>query len=109
MATKAKRKRLDTVEAQLDALRAEKRQLVIQLCSIPVGSNVRLQEAIESLIVEVNSQIERKEKQLADIEMPTPVKSNCTPDDKNLIISDLILSVTLSLISNRSAVMSICD
>ena len=82
MATKAKRKQLDTVEAQLDALRAEKRQLVIQLCTIPVGSNVHLQEAIESSIVEVNSQIERKEKQLADIEMPTPVKSNCTPDDK---------------------------
>jgi hypothetical protein len=80
---KEKRKRADVVDQQILSLRAEKRQLIIRLSSMENGSNPAAENAISSSIEEINEDIRKKQLQLAElVEMPTPIKSNRTPEDK---------------------------
>jgi hypothetical protein len=79
---KEKRKRSDAVDQQLLSLRAEKRQLVIRLSLIQPGTDAGLVCAISSSIDEIQDDIRKKEMQLAEFNMPTPIKKNCTPEEK---------------------------
>lgn len=79
---KEKRKRADTIDQQILSLRAEKRQLVIRLSCLEPGSNAAAEDAIASSITEVDEDIRRKEMQLVEFDIPTPVKNNRTPEDK---------------------------
>jgi hypothetical protein len=85
---KEKRQRTDAMDEQILALRAEKRQLTIQLCSIEPGTNTSLINAISASIAEVEEDIKQREinkkgMQQIDVEVPTPIKNNCTPEDKS--------------------------
>ena len=80
----AKRQRIDDIDEVIDKLRAEKRGFVIQLASIPPGSNTALEEAYKSSIDEINTQIEVKNKLKEDASgFPTPIKNNLTPTSSN--------------------------
>jgi hypothetical protein len=79
---KEKRKRSDAVDQQLLSLRAEKRQLVIRLSSIQPGTDAGLERAISSSIDEVQDDIRKKEMQLDEFNIPTPIKNNRTPEEK---------------------------
>ena len=79
---KEKQKRSDAVDQQLLSLRAEKRQLVIRLSSIQPGTDAGLVCAISSSIDEIQDDISKKEMQLAEFNMPTPIKKKCTPEEK---------------------------
>jgi hypothetical protein len=79
---KEKRKRSDAVDQQLLSLRAEKRQLVIRLSLIQPGTDAGLERAISSSIDEVQDDIRKKEMQLDEFNIPTPIKNNRTPEEK---------------------------
>ena len=79
---KEKRKRSDAVDQQLLSLRAEKRQLLIRLLSIQPSMDAVLESAISTSIAEVQDDIKKKEMQLNEFNVPTPIKINHTPDEK---------------------------
>jgi hypothetical protein len=79
---KEKRKRNDAVDQQLLSLRAEKRQLTIRLSSIQPGTDAALENAISTSIAEVQEDIKKQEMQLIELNLPTPVKNNRTPEEK---------------------------
>ena len=76
----AKRQRIDDINAAIDKLKAEKRGFLIQLVSIPKGTNSPLEEAYQSSINEIDEQIKVKEASKEDtIDVPTPIRNNRTP------------------------------
>lgn len=78
----AKRHRIDDISAAIDKLKAEKRGLLIQLASIPPGSNnTAMEEVYKSSIAEIDADIKAKEqaKEEARNDVPTPIRNNCTP------------------------------
>ena len=76
----AKRQRIDDINAAIDKLKAEKRGFLIQLASIPKGTNSPLEEAYQSSINEIDEQIKVKEASKEDtIDVPTPIRNNRTP------------------------------
>jgi hypothetical protein len=78
---KEKRKRFDTIQLEIGRLRAEKRQLLIQKCSIAPGpQHANMENALSISIAEVEEEIINYNKQLSDVDMNTPQKSNRSPD-----------------------------
>ena len=76
-----KRKRYDAIQIEIGRLRKEKRQLVIQKCSIAHGpQRDDLENALSESIVEVEEEIANYNKQLCEVDMHTPQKSNRSPD-----------------------------
>ena len=78
----AERHRIDDITAAIDRLKAEKRRLLIQLASIPPGSNnTAMEEVYKSSIAEIDADINAKEqaKEEARNDVPTPIRNNCTP------------------------------
>jgi hypothetical protein len=82
---KEKRKRNDAIQLELGRLRAEKRQLRIQLCSIAPGpQHDNMRNALSVSYAEVEEEIELYSKQLSSEEvdtMQTPQRSNRSPAD----------------------------
>lgn len=80
---KEKRKRYDTIQLEIGRLRAEKRQLLIQKCSIAPGPHHdNMENALTVSIAEVEEEIESYKNQLSQANMTTPQKSNRSPSDK---------------------------
>ena len=76
----SKRQRIEHITEAIDKLKAEKRGFVIQLASIPTGSNPALEQAFASSIAEIESQINAKEQEKGeDASVPTPIRNNRTP------------------------------
>ena len=79
---KEKLKRNDAMDQQLLSLQAEKQQLTIRLSSIQPRTDAALENAISTSIAEVQEDIKKKEMQLIELNLPTPVKNNRTPEEK---------------------------
>jgi len=66
---------------EIGRLRAEKRQLLIQKCTLVLGhQNDDLKNALAESIAEVEEEISTYTKQLSEVDMQTPQKSNRSPD-----------------------------
>ncbi len=78
---KEKRKRYDTIQLEIGRLRAEKRQLLIQKCTLTLDKNDDLTNALAESIAEVEEEISTYTKQLSEVDMQTPQKSNRSPPD----------------------------
>ena len=74
---KEKRKHYDTIQLEIGRLRAEKRQLLIQKCG---AQNDNLKNALAVSIAEVEDEISTYNKQLSEVDVQTPQKSNRSPD-----------------------------
>ncbi len=78
---KQKRKRYDKIQLEIGRLRAEKRQLTIQMFSIaPSPQQANLENALSMSIAEVDEDIDKYSKQLSKVDVRTPQKSNRSPD-----------------------------
>jgi hypothetical protein len=78
---KKNKKRYDTIQLEIGLLRAEKRQLLIQKCTLTLDKNDDLKNALAESIAEVEEEISTYTKQLSEVDMQTPQKSNRSPPD----------------------------
>lgn len=82
---KEKRKRFDTIQLEIGRLRAEKRQLLIQKCSLAPGpQHANMENVLSISIAEVEEEIINYNEQLNElneVDMNTPQKSNRSPDN----------------------------
>ena len=78
---KEKRKCYDTIQLEVGRLRAEKCQLLIQKCTLALSAqNDDLKNALAESIAEVEEEISTFTKQLSEVDVQTPQKSNRSPN-----------------------------
>jgi hypothetical protein len=57
-------------------------RLTFRLSSIQPGTDAALENAISKSIAELQEDIKKKEMQLIELNLPTPVKNNLMPEEK---------------------------
>ena len=70
------------MDQQLLTLRAEKQQITIRLLSVQPGTDAALENAISTSIANVQEDMNKKEMQLIELNLLTPIKNNRTPEEK---------------------------